>query len=156
MDTGAALRFEDLYNTLARPLTREESIALPSTPQGGICNLCDGEDPFEDLVKLGCRHHFGGRCIRSWLSTQETCPRCRTRLYVMNPAMDPVAGENHGITWTIQCDEDIEDQLSEEDRDEIPGDPVVEARHDMRWNGFIPRLNDDHMLLVLRRLFRDW
>jgi hypothetical protein len=37
------------------------------------------------VVRTPCNHLFGRHCLETWLSTQNTCPMCRTVLYELAP-----------------------------------------------------------------------
>ncbi|KAL4001733.1 Ring finger domain family protein [Acanthocheilonema viteae] len=43
----------------------------------GLCAICLEKMPMKSISALRCGHLFHFRCIKYWLTEQETCPECR-------------------------------------------------------------------------------
>jgi hypothetical protein len=45
------------------------------------CSICMGEeDEFARSIKLDCGHHFDSNCIVHWVTKNQSCPICRSKL----------------------------------------------------------------------------
>ncbi|EJW86981.1 hypothetical protein WUBG_02108 [Wuchereria bancrofti] len=67
----------------------------------GICTICLEKMPMRDISALRCGHLFHFRCIKYWLTEQETCPECRK------------SSKLDDIVTTLYFHDDISDKKNE-------------------------------------------
>ena len=85
------------------------------------CIICTA-DPIDDLVGaddeyavvLHDRHVFGERCIREWLSENNTCPKCRHVLFEED--------EDDYSDFDSEYDEELADDMDAEWEDDMNGE----------------------------------
>ena len=87
-----------------RPRPRPKPIDLLGDPEIAdvekqeMCSICfdefiiESDDlgiklPSKNICKLSCSHHYHLKCIKTWLSTRDSCPMCREKCKKWNPKM---------------------------------------------------------------------
>ena len=73
-----------------------------------LCTICS--EVYKHPVRLPCSHTFCDACIKTWLSSQKSCPICRSSCRVKFLSPDLIAShlvndleivcQNNGCTWT--------------------------------------------------------
>ena len=112
-------REEFLANLSPVPIARSATIDKDTT-----CIICIA-DPVDVLVGaddehavvLHDRHVFGERCIREWLSENNTCPKCRAVLFEADED-DWELDQESDFDSDYDMDAEMEDEDEDEDEDE--------------------------------------
>lgn len=68
-------------------LTKDTFLAQLVCDVAEDCPIC--YEPRKDTVTTACKHTFCLECLRHWLTTANTCPCCRIKLYDDRPPSRP-------------------------------------------------------------------
>ena len=127
--TPTLTREEFLANLSPVPVARSATIDKDTT-----CIICIA-DPVDVLVGadderavvLHDRHVFGERCIREWLSENNTCPKCRAVLFEADED-DWELDQESDFDSDYDMDAEMEDE-EDEDEDEDDDDDEEEEEN---------------------------
>ena len=65
----------------ARSSARTPSAPRPNESSSGTCSIClEHIFPSQTVNALPCAHRFHDACVEGWLSTNNTCPLCRSEV----------------------------------------------------------------------------
>ncbi|KAA8515806.1 hypothetical protein F0562_018583 [Nyssa sinensis] len=102
---GRRVSPDDLFNSL--PLFTFGSVTGNLT--GGDCAVCLSKFEPRDQLRLLplCCHAFHASCIDTWLSSNQTCPLCRSTIYptesdILNKIISSSAAEDRGNSFRIE------------------------------------------------------
>ncbi len=145
-------------------LVRLPSEELKDASSDQECIICRAEfgPKTEDAVQLPCRHVFDRKCLDGWLSEleagQNTCPKCRTELFVKNDTPDSditdfLAEYANSRTPFIPPEDDITEFL-----DQLGGIPASVAARlppPSTTLGLFSGLSEN-ATRILRQQYSDW